>query len=468
MRAESIGCYGNPVVHTPNMDRLAKEGTRFEYCQSFPLCAVARISLVTGWPPHVKGYRSYDHLLGPDEPNMFKYLKQNGYDVYWFGKNDILQHDHFEESVTKWEFFADGPEWDARDNPWPVNDKYHYSFLFGPAKKKPEELPDYKRIQAAIQILEQKHTKPFCLFLPLWYPHPPYTAPEEFYNMYDPEKIPSLRPPDIPGKPEFYYEMRKLRGLDTLNELDFKKINAVYLGMISYEDWLLGKLLQAVDRTGHRNNTVVAVSSDHGDWAGDYGLVEKWSNAMDDAVTRVPLIIRVPGGEKGKVIHSPVMLYDLMATLLDMAGIKIKHTQFAHSLVAQLHNIGDNPEATVYSEGGYDKNEPQCFENLNLPGSHIYYPKVHLQMTDPTSITRTSMIRTSDYKLILRPDGLSEFYDMKKDPREIQNDFNDPQYAEIKDQLRKRLLDWYIRTSDVTPQIEADERPLPAGNYLHR
>ncbi len=141
--------------------------------------------------------------------------------------------------------------------------------------------------------------RPFCLYLPLSYAHPPFTAPKDFYGMYEPAEVPELRPPDLPGKPNFYEAIRRTRRLDRLADEDFRKIQAVYLGMISYSDWLLGELLEALERSGHAKDTAVFAFSDHGEWGGDYGLVEKWPSAVDDVLTHVPLIARVPGQPGG-------------------------------------------------------------------------------------------------------------------------------------------------------------------------
>lgn len=109
------------------------------------------------------------------------------------------------------------------------------------------------------------------------------------------QKVYEELPPDLQGKPELQNLIRKYRELGDTDEMVFKKIHAVYLGMVSYTDMLLGRVLDALDRTGLAANTTVIASSDHGDWAGDWGLVEKWPNAFDDDLTRVPLIIRRPG-----------------------------------------------------------------------------------------------------------------------------------------------------------------------------
>ncbi len=462
LRAESIGCYGHPLIRTLNIDRLASEGTRFSYCQSqYPVCTAARCSMMTGWPPHVRGHRTVYYLLRPDEPNMFRYLKQNGYDVYWYGKNDALVHEKFDQSATEWRFFADGPEWSGKDNPWSKDDPHYYSFLFNEGRDR-RDYPDYARVKAAIKILETRNSdKHFCIFLPLFFPHPPFAGPKDFHNMYDPREIPPLRPGGLKGKPDFYEAIHKSRRLDKLTEADFRKINAVYLGMISYTDWLLGHLLEAVDRTNHNNDTTIIFCSDHGEWAGDYELVEKWSAAMDDTILRVPLIIRTPGGVKGHVSRQMVELYDVMATCLELAGIEAQHTHFARSLMPQINGKPGDPGRAAFSEGGYNVNEPHCFEPLELfEPDHIYYPKIYLENTQPRLISRTTMIRTRDYKLVVRPDGQSELYDLRKDPRELHNVYGDNTYAKQQEKLAMRMLDWYVRTSDTVPK-GYDPRGLP-------
>lgn len=462
LRAESIECYGHPLVKTPNMDALAAQGTRFAHCQSaYPVCTAARCSMMTGWPPHVRGHRSVYYLLQPDEPNLFRYLKNNGYDVYWYGKNDLLVHEIFEESVTHWNYFAEGPEWSGKDNPWAYDDPYYFTFLFGEGRDR-TEYPDYQRVQAAIKVLEAtQRERPFCIFLPLFFPHPPFTGPKGFHSMYHPDDIPHLRPGGLTGKPPFYEAIRRSRRLDQLQEADFRKINAVYLGMISYTDWLLGELLEALDKTNHSKDTVVFFCSDHGEWAGDYGLVEKWSAAMDDPILKVPLIVRHPEGKTGHIVDGLVELYDVMATCLEIAGVIPDHTHFARNLLPQIMGNPGDPDRAVFSEGGYNTYELQAFEPLEMfPKEHIYYPKIWLENTHPEMISRTTTIRSKNYKLTLRPDSQSEFYDLTKDPQELYNLYGDPAYAEQQTALKIQLLDWYIRTSDVVP-VGRDQRGMP-------
>lgn len=251
--------------------------------------------------------------------------------------------------------------------------------------------------------------------------------------------------------------------LDRLGDADFRKVQAVYLGMVSYTDWLVGQMMETLEKTNHVNDTAMFLLADHGDYAGDYGLVEKWPNAMNDPLTRIPLIARVPGNRAGHVSREIVEQFDVMATCLELAGIAPRHTHFARSLMPQLlHAQPGDAKRAAFCEGGYNTNEPQCFEPLGDFSStaNPYYPKVALQNEQPETITRTTMIRTLQHKLIYRPDDQSEFYDLAKDPRELDNVYGDASYSSPQADLFQRMTDWYVRTSDVAPK-QHDSRNLP-------
>jgi len=111
--------------------------------------------------------------------------------------------------------------------------------------------------------------------------------------------------------------------LTTLDEKFFRKLHSVYLGSISFSDFLFGLLMAAVDENDLRKNTTVAVFSDHGDYAGDYGLVEKWPSGLEDVLTRVPLLVRTPGGKEGHVVNEMVQVFDIVPTLLEIANITL-------------------------------------------------------------------------------------------------------------------------------------------------
>ena len=469
MRADATGCYGHPLVQTPNLDALAASGTRFDQCYiQHPVCSPSRCSMMTGWYPHVAGHRTLWHLLRPHEPNLLKYLKQTGYDVRWYGKNDLLAPGSFATSVTEAlkpaarrtsHRLAAGPE-----------DPLYDSFLNGPIPGGPWDTGDGASVAKGLEFLRSPHDRPFMLYLPLSHPHPPYTSPPPWYDMYAPRDVPALRPPDLPGRPSFHRLIRQTRRLDHLDEQAFRRIAAVYLGMISYSDFLLGELLKVLDQTGLAENTCVIFTADHGDWAGEFGLVEKWASALDDTIARVPLVIRCPGAKAGHVVDSPVELFDIMPTVLELADLEARHTHFARSLRPQLGGLPGQADRAAFAEGGYDVHEPHCFEGRQGPTwpsrdpSFIYYQKGLLQQTHPHSTCRTVMIRTACHKLVYRTADACELYDMRADPQETNNLYGKGQVAKLQQELELQLLHFYTRTCDVTPWDE-DPRGLPPGGF---
>jgi choline-sulfatase len=330
-------------------------------------------------------------------------------------------------------------------------------------------------VHAGIEFLTRgrDRRKPFCLYLPLVVPHCPFTVPQPYYDMYNPNDVSPLRPTELSGKPAFYRRIRETRGLDRTPEKVFRKLNAVYCGTITLIDELLGRLLDTLDETGLAENTTVMVFSDHGDWAGDFGLVEKWSSGLDDCLVRSPLVIRTPGGTRGHVVNEPVEVFDQMATILELAGIEARHNHFARSLVAQLHGATGDPERAVFAEGGYDPHEPHAFEAFRghrEPGDPrgIYYPKLALQAEEPLTNARCAMIRTSTHKLVRRPaTGEHELYDLAVDPLELENVYGREHYGAVQCALEARMLDWYVQTADVVP-FDADPRGMPERSVYWR
>lgn len=389
MRAESLGCYGHPVAKTPNFDEFAREGTRFDQAHvSYTVCSQSRVSFMTGWPTHVRGHRTLWSLLHDWEPNLLKYFKSEGYSVKWWGKNDLLAPDAFNRSVTS-AMSMGGPDngpnkWDLATEPG-----RYYSFLSEPVNGPTNSTMDYNNVAAAIKWLATPEAteKPFTIFLPLLKPHPPYSAPEPWYSSVDPDSLPPLRRADAPNKPDYHKLIRQYRNLTSLDDAFFRKLHAVYLGSIAYSDFLFGLLLAAVEENALASTTTIAVWADHGDYAGDYGLVEKWPSGLEDVLTRVPLLVRTPGGKMGNVIKTPVQLFDIVPTVLEIAGINLTHVQFGVSQLPQLmgHASGDESRA-VFAEGG---TFPKIFLLINRSGQYVR----NLSVFDRLRDQRTTRLR---------------------------------------------------------------------------
>jgi choline-sulfatase len=315
-------------------------------------------------------------------------------------------------------------------------------------------------IKHAIDILERQNSeRPFCIYIPMFTPHPPYGSPTGFQHMYSPSQITNLRTMNLKKRPSYFEGIRRNYDLTSQPLSTFQQVRAQYYGAVSYSDWMLGQLLSAVDRTGHTDDTAIFLLSDHGDYAGDYGLVEKWPSGLEDCLTHVPLIARMPGGRKGHTVSNMVELYDVMATCLDLAGTQAPQTNFARSLTPELRGGAGDPLRAAHTEGGYNIYEPQCFEVGYAEGT-LYYPKSNLQVSDPQTISRSSMVRTRDYKLVSRPQGQSELYIYKDDPFELSNRFGDPAVASVQVEMQQRLLHWYVNTTGIAPKNK-DPRDLP-------
>jgi choline-sulfatase len=457
MRADALSCYGNPVTRTPNFDRLAAQGTRFENCHvQFPVCGASRCSFLTGWPASVRGHRSLYYFLRPDEPNVFRYLKDAGYDVIWLGKNDAFAADTFHSSVTVWKSGELAPTGAAAG---PVNmTPGTTSMLQGPDGDR-RSTNDYSLVQEAIRILDRREgERPVCIFLAMFNPHPPYSAPADFYHMYSPRALPPLIPPDGTRRPNFHRAIREAYGLDRLSDENLRQVRAVYYGQVSYSDWLLGELMNAMQRTGRDKNTALIAFSDHGDYAGDYGLVEKWPSGLEDCLTHVPMIVSIPGGVPGVIATEMVEAFDIVQTCLDLAGARASHTHFSRSLLPQTGGKGGEPQRAAFTEAGYNTYEPQAFEPL-IAG--LYGPKTRLQNDHPDTITRAASVRTRTHKLIVRPNGQSELYDCARDPGMRQNLFGESSVASMHAELQTRLLNWYINTTGIAPMDKDGRDPPP-------
>lgn len=473
LRADALACYGNPVVKTPHFDALATQGTRFAQCQTaFPICGPARCSMLTGWPVSVRGHRSQMYFLRPEEPNLFRYLRQAGYDVFWFGKNDALAAECFDDSVTLWNYsqgrtIAEG-DGSGRGGGAATG--------IGESTGDRRSTSDYKHLAAGIRILERKESdRPFCLFLPLLSPHPPYSAPEDFAIMYKPGSLPDLIPADLPNRPRYMARLRATTGLDKQPAELFRKMRASYLGKVSYADWLLGELMEALERTHHVKDTALLAFSDHGDYAGDYGLGEKWAGGLEECLTHVPLLVRVPGGARGHTVSNQTELFDVMQTSLELAGTTARHTHFSRSLLPQVLGGAGDADRAAFSESGYNVYEPQCFllggdgggraASAARPVAQAPPAEAHesgrLEINEPDLISRAACVKTHEYKLVSRPQGQSELYLYRDDPQELHNRFGEAGVRGTQMAAQQRLLDWYINTSGIAPW-NRDQRSFPA------
>jgi len=455
--------YGDLVhrAQTPNMDRLAQEGVSFTncFCQA-PYCGPSRCSMFTGLYPHTTGHRSLLHLLHNHERNFFQDLKEAGYVNVAYGKNDLLAQDAIESSFDEVDLRVKPERPTFMPNPWPDDHRFRYTFYRGCREETDYHDMDWACIESALQFLDEDHDSPFCIYLPLIFAHPPYEVEEPFFSMHDRSQMPEPIPLELSSRRTFMQRLHVAHGCDRLSEDDFREIKATYFGMVSRVDWQLGLLLDKLEERGLTEDTIVVVSSDHGDYAGDYGMIEKFLAGAEDCLLRVPLTMRVPGmtpaGEKAALCE----MTDLYPTLMELLGLEPKHYHFGRSLTPLMYGATDVHRAdihrdAVFAEGGRHLDEYQF--SPYIPDDSDYAGMRKLSASDPRVGRRTAIVRTETYKYAYCPEDRDELYDLKADPDGVHNVVDDPAYADARKEMRERLLRWMLDTGDVLP-LEKDNR----------
>ena len=469
MRWDTMGHMGNPAASTPFLDSFAeKEAVSFSqaFCQN-PVCVPSRCSFFTGLYPHVRGHRTMNHLLHPDEPDLFSELKANGYHVWMNDRNDLYAGQipgWFEEhsdvifyggekaTVNRTEKMSGFREGDP--------DLYsHYEGKVLPNAEGKVVIPDQESVDAAAEYIRNyDREEPLCLFLGLLYPHVPYQVEEPYYSKIDRSKLPARIPfGECEGKSKIVGSIRHYQQLSDMSEAEWDEIRAVYLGMCSKIDALFEELCQALKDARMYDDSAIFFLSDHGDFAGDYDLTEKAQSAYEDCLSRVPLLIKPPKGERldQGTTDSLAELVDFYATAVDYAGIEPLYTHFGRSLRPVIEDRKASVREYVHCEGGRLPEEKHCDEYHSFgpdgPDPHfVYWPKMKAQLDDEAH-AKGMMIRSDEYKYIERISGENEFYCLKDDPQERHNRIADPECQDVISRMRIELLHWLMETSDTVP-----------------
>ena len=466
-RADAVGAFGNPTVQTPNIDALAGRGVRFdEAWGQHPVCGPSRISLMTGWYPHVAGHRTLDNLLGPDEPNLLRLLRDGGYQVAMAGdRGDVFAPGVTEASTDVCGYIVTpaGNLFEGLHIEYPEDHPMFRAFYFGSQGDEPRLDPDEAAVRTAISWIDEVggDDRPFALWVPLINPHPPFMVEEPWFSLHDRADVALPIPAaDGIGKAGFMDEYRRRYGWDQLDEAGFREIIATYYGMVSRTDEQLGRVMEAVDRAGALEDTIVVYLTDHGEYLGDFGLVEKWPSGLDPCLVRNPLIIAGPGVAEGQVCGAGVELIDVLPTLLELAEIEPSHTHFGRSLSSVLRDPTAGHRQHVFSEGGFHPADVDLFE----AGGWIYQTKTDIQTELPHLVGKAQAVRSATHTYVYRQCEPDELYLRETDPAEVVNVIDDPAHTGVVTELRDHLLDWLVATSDVIPW-QADPRfpEIPHG-----
>ncbi|HYT59524.1 MAG TPA: sulfatase, partial [Haliangiales bacterium] len=423
-----LGCYGNKIVRSPNIDRLAKRGVRFDraYCQ-FPLCSPSRVSLLTGLRPDTT--RIFDLQTDfrkstlPDVVTMPQLFRQNGWfvarvgKIFHYGVPGQIGTSGLDDPLS-WDQVAnprgrDRDEEDKVTNLNPQNRGLGASLAWYESPGNDDEFTDAKVAAETIRLLEEHGGKPFFIGCGFYRPHVPWIVPKKYFDLYPLEKIslpqgPSNDRDDVPPpalwvKPANYGR----------TEAECRQAIRAYYAAISYLDAQLGKVLDALDRLKLWDKTIVVFWGDHGWHLGEHGLWQKMSLFEESA--RVPLIVAAPGRkENGKASQRVVESLDVYPTVADLCGLTAPKNLAGTSLQPLLNNSRlrwDRPAYTQVQRG----NEAGRFMGRS--------------------------VRTERWRYTEWDEGKKgvELYDHDKDPREFNNLASQPKYMKVVSQMKQLL-----------------------------
>lgn len=438
-----LGCYGDTLAKTPNIDRLAARGMRFDraYC-TFPLCGPSRNSMLTGLYPNSTGILANAQIFRqtiPSQVSMPQAFRQAGYFAARIGK---LYHYNVPSSIGT-NGHDDPGSWEMELNPAGVDrlqeEPHIFSLLPGQfggtlswyaSPKGDQDHTDGLMADDAEWVLERcakRRDRPFFLAVGFFRPHTPYVSPKPYFDLYPEKEMPVVQgvkedQADIPpaGLGSHKKEQEKLT--DDLR----RQCRQAYYASISFMDAQVGRVIAALDRLGLADNTIIVFTSDHGYHMGEHGLWQKMSLFEESA--RVPLLIIVPGAaKKGLAAKSPVSHIDLFPTLAELCGIKPPANVQGQSLVPMLNDPGAAGRGWAITQvmRGGGPARASVTTNVGSDGERFF----------------GYTLRTPRWRYTEWDEGRKgrELYDHDADPREITNLAGNSEYATTAEELSKRI-----------------------------
>ncbi|HET8677659.1 MAG TPA: sulfatase [Blastocatellia bacterium] len=391
----SLGTYGHPAVKSPNIDRLARRGIRFDraYAQ-FSLCNPSRTSFMSGRRPETTGVlKNSDRVRTKLKETEFlpEYFSRNGYFTAAVGK---VMHDRVPNDL----------KWDVFEGPAQVggvaDEKQCGGHWWCATDNKDEDEQDGRVARRIIQLIDQNRDKPFFIAAGFTRPHAPYHAPRKYFDLYPPETIPMPDPDPV----------------DQTTDEDKRLSRAGYYACVSFVDAQIGLILDELERSGLAANTVIVFTSDHGYHLGEHGIWDK--KTLYEESVRVPLIVVAPDRQPGASSRRLVELVDLYPTLTELCGLPAPEGLEGTSFVPLLTDPARPWKAAVFCLTIKSKKSP-LFRS----------------------------VRTDRYVYVEGADSdPDELYDHQTDPKEMKNLARDPQHRKTVAEM-KRLLEQGWRAS---------------------
>lgn len=427
LRSDELSFTGNPIIHTPNLDRLGYEGIHFKNAFVInALCSPSRATILTGLYSHTTGCLDNRNRLIPHQfPIFTDLLHQAGYETGCFGKA------HIREALTDryWDYYFgfDGASTDYYHPKIAEGSKGHVGEL-----KTHHGYVDDLVTEKAVSWLSQERDKPFCCVFMFQAPHAPFYRSRRNLDLYNGVRIPKPITFDddlkgYPGKPRAFADADNKIGTTILGADDPRSLEEMvkdhYAGVVN-NDQNFHSLLEALEKTGKLDDTVILLTSDHGFFLGEWRFYDK--RFMHEPSIRVPLLIRYPKLiQAGTTVEKMALDLDLAPTILELAGVEVPKEMQGQSLVPFLK--GSEPPSW---------RKDWLYEYYEYPGNQQVKPH--------------RGVRTDRYKLIhyYEPPEEFELYDLESDPGEIYNLHGDPRYADLFHSLMDRLHQLRVETGD--------------------
>jgi iduronate 2-sulfatase len=444
-----LGCYGNSIIKTPNIDALARRGLMFNraYVQQ-AVCSPSRTVLMTGRRPDTtKVYDLETHFRDtiPNVVTVSQYLMQHGYHAQGLSK---IYHGNLDDKKSWSE-----PHWTPNAPRYsPEGEKIleevkkeqrkkgvkDLSKAKGPPWEAPEvednALADGKTADRAVELLGELKgkQKPFFLAVGFLKPHLPFVAPKKYWDLYDPNLIePAPNPFPPTNSPSFaltdWGELRTYVGMPKngpLSEKQAREAKHGYYAAVSYADAQIGRVLNELDKLGLRDNTVVVLWGDHGWQLGEHGFWCKHTNF--EIATRIPLIVSVPKQRSaGKSTDALVETVDVYPTLVELCGLPLPEGLEGTSVAPLIQDPKRPWKKAAFSQ--YPRNIPEVGRSMGYS-------------------MRTDRFRLTQWAVPEKQYVKYELYDHKVDPQENNNVANDPDYQRALKQLIAQLKSGWKET----------------------
>ena len=451
-RFDTIRSLGNNRIRTPNIDRLVDEGVAFTqaYCQS-PVCTPSRASFLTGRYARTTRCRQNGQTIPADEVLVSKMFADAGYHCGLAGKLHLASCSDGKVEVRIDDGYHDF-RWSHHPQPdWPENAYTQWLLAKGQSWEKlysglstgyvKQGVPAQFHqttwcAEMTMDFLRGNVGRPWLFSFNCFDPHHAFDPPPEYMGTYNPDdmSLPKRRDGELATKPTF-------QQLDSewahnspgefhsgaMTDDDRRQVTAAYYAMCELIDTQVGRVMQCLDDTGQRDNTIVIFMSDHGEMLGDHGLYFKGPHFYDEAI-RVPLIISWPGKfRSGLRVDGLTELIDLVPTLLDAAGLDIPERVQGRSLLPHLTGTADPRQ---------HRDHVYCEYYNSWTHNNAY----------------GTMLRTSTEKIVVyHGTDQGELYDLEADPDEFTNLWNQPEYASLKLLMMQRCFDTSVLNMDPLP-----------------